>query len=73
MIEYTIMDPMTGKPYRYVVRDEKENRLYQALQMALKDECPSDHKDYVCQADETEEQRCEECILRWATKDFSKS
>ena len=70
MKQHTIIDPVEGKPYSYTTRDAKEERLFDALKMSLEDKCPPDRKDYLCMMDETEEQRCEECWLRWATKDF---
>ena len=66
-----LIDPVTGKGYDYITRDEKEEKLYQALTHVLNDDCPPERENYLCMMDETEEQRCEECWLRWATKDFS--
>ena len=65
-----LLDPISGKNYDYVTRDDKEERLYKALQMSLNDDCPPDRQDYLCMSDESEEQRCDACWIRWATKDF---
>lgn len=70
MPQYVLQDPVTGKTYDYLTRDKKEDKLYVALKCALKDECPPNREDYICMMDESEEQRCEECWIRWATKDF---
>ena len=67
-----LMDRATGKTYEYVTRDDKEERLFNALQHVLKDECPPNREDYLCMMDESEEQDCENCWIRWATKDFAK-
>ena len=69
---YRLQDPASEKFYDYETRDDKEDRLFEALKYALKDECPPDRKDYLCMMDESETQRCEECWIRWATKDFKK-
>jgi hypothetical protein len=69
--EHYVEDPLSKKiSHRYVTRDDKENRLFEALQLALKDQCPPDNKDYLCMYSESEEQDCERCILRWATKGY---
>lgn len=65
-----MFDEITEIPYEYTTRDDKEERLFKALEMSLKDQCPPDKADYLCMADEAEEQRCEECWMRWATRDF---
>lgn len=72
MTTKVLHDPFTGKPYDYVVRDEKEARLFDALDLALKDQCPPDRKDYLCAADEAEDQDCEACLRRYATLEFGK-
>ena len=73
MERVVIFDPMTRKSYDYEISNKKEERLFHALQGALKDECPPDRKDYLCMIDATEEEDCENCWLRWATKDFAVS
>lgn len=70
MIRETMWDPMSKKSYDYIVRDDKEGKLLEALKMSLEDKCPPDRKDYLCFACEDDDQRCDECWLRWATKDF---
>lgn len=69
-------DPFTGKSYDYSTKgNDQAERLYQALELALADECPPDRKDYLCQAGEdedTSEANCRRCILRWATAPFGK-
>ena len=73
---HRMQDPFTGKMYDFsTLGDERAERLYQALEMALKDECPPDRKDYLCQAGEAEDttsETCELCIKRWATAQFGK-
>lgn len=69
---HTLYDPFTGKVYNYDVRDEKEARLFEALQLAVNDQCPPDNKDYLCRANEAEEQDCDACLLRYATLQFGK-
>ena len=64
---HRLTDPFTGKPYDFTITTEKEARLFEALELALKDQCPPERKDYLCMTDESEEARCEECLLRWAT------
>lgn len=68
-------DPLTDSKVTYVykTRDAKEERLYQAMLMALNDECPPNRKDYLCLSSEdnnTDEETCTKCIQRWATKSF---
>lgn len=65
-------DPFTNKSYDYDVRDEKEARLFEALELAVNDQCPPDKKDYLCMQNEAEEQDCETCLLRYATVNFGK-
>lgn len=65
-----LQDPVTEEFYNYILRDSKEQKLYDALVHVIRDECPPSNRDYLCQMDESEEQRCEECWIRWATKDF---
>ena len=68
-----MVDPIDGTHYTYKTRDAKEERLYQAMLMALNDECPPDTKDYLCKASEdegTESETCAKCIERWATQNF---
>ena len=72
MQRHSLVDPIKGRFYEYVTRDDKEERLLEALQLAVKDECPPNMKDYVCMSDEAEEQDCEACLLRYATADFGK-
>lgn len=69
-MRHIVNDPIENKSFIYETRDAKEEQLFQALELALKDECPPDRKDYLCMAGEDESQDCEACILRWATKDF---
>lgn len=69
-ILHTLEDPMIGKCYNYQTRDEKEEKLLQALQMSLEDKCPPERENYLCEADETEQQDCARCWVRWATKDY---
>ena len=68
-----MVDPIDHAHYTYNTRDAKEERLYQAMQMALNDECPPDTKDYLCKASEdegTEAETCAKCFERWATRPF---
>lgn len=68
---HIVEDPLSKKvTHHYVTRDDKEGKLFDALVMALKDQCPPDNKDYLCMANGAEEQDCEKCILRWATKEY---
>lgn len=69
MKRYRLHDPFTDKPYDYIIRDDKEQKLLDALNYVLDDACPPDKEDYLCQADESEQQRCKDCWIRWATKD----
>ena len=53
----------------------KSKRLLEALELAIADKCPPDVKDYVCQATEdenTDQETCRQCIIRWATLPFGK-
>lgn len=53
----------------------KANRLAQAINMAVTDQCPADTADMVCKATEdedTSEEVCAMCIQRWATIPFAK-
>ena len=69
---HTLHDPFTNKSYDYEVRDEKEAKLFEALQLAVNDQCPPDRKDYLCMQGEAEEQDCDACLLRYATVNFGK-
>lgn len=71
--EHLIIDKVGDGTYGYVTRDDKEETLFEALQMSLEDKCPPDTKDYVCLAGEDEEQDCINCWLRWATKDYKRN
>lgn len=68
-----LIDPATETTYDYTTRDDKEEKLYQALEHVLRDECPPERENYLCMMDESEEQRCEDCWIRWATKDYAKN
>lgn len=70
---YALTDPFDGSRYDYTTRDAKEDALYAALNHVLRDECPPDKRDYLCMSDESEEQRCEDCWLRWATRNFGET
>ena len=72
MFPYRLQDPATEECYAYIIRDDKEQKLFDALNHALDDACPPDKEDYLCMMDESEEQRCKDCWIRWATKDFGK-
>ena len=67
-----INDNFEAETFIYETRDEKEQRLFDALSMSLRDQCPPDRKDYLCMIQESEEQDCESCWLRWATIPFKK-
>ena len=67
---HKLVDPVTEESYIYTTRDNKEQRLFDALKYALNDACPPEKEDYLCMMDESEEQRCEECWIRWATLPF---
>lgn len=71
---HTVDDPTDPKKvYRYLTHNLKEEYLFQAVQMACRDQCPPDIKDYLCKIDETEDtsdHQCAKCILRWATQNF---
>ena len=69
-MKHSMYDPLTKRTYDYEVRDEKEARLFEALQLAVKDECPPDKREYLCMNNEAEEQDCEACLLRYATAKF---
>lgn len=69
-MKHVMYDPLTKRSYDYEVRDEKEARLFEALQLAAKDECPPDKWEYLCMNNEAEEQDCEACLLRYATAKF---
>lgn len=70
---YGMFNPFTRKSYNYMTRDEKEDRLLQALEMSLDDKCPPEREDYLCQASEdesTDSETCKACWLCWATKNY---
>lgn len=68
----SIFDPLKRKFYEYDTRDAKAERLFEALELALKDQCPPDRKDYLCLQSEAEEQDCETCLMRYATATFGR-
>lgn len=73
---YVIHNPFTNKSYDYTTRDDKEEKLFSALDMVLEDKCPPDREDYLCQASEdesTDEETCKKCWMCWATKEFGHS
>ena len=69
-MRHSLYDAVKEQHYTYDARDEKEERLFKALQVALNDHCPPNKADYLCMLGDAEEQDCAACLLRYATADF---
>ena len=65
-------DPITNKPYDYIIASRKEEHLFNVLDFACKNQCPPDTEDYLCEktdADEGNELlQCAKCYQLWANK-----
>lgn len=64
-------DPITGKMYDYAIESDAQKHLMSVLDLAVKDDCPPDTKDYLCSnptRQGTESNACARCIMRLAAK-----
>lgn len=63
---YCYFDIIENKSKDYLIENEKHHKLYNAFMSVLNNECPPNRRDYCCMIDDTDEERCKECWIRYA-------
>lgn len=67
-----LLDPITNKMYDYITTSQKEEHLYNVLEVVCKNQCPPDTDDYLCEKTDVDEGdellQCAKCYQLWANK-----